>query len=120
MTARFEMLPGDTLIADAAGMAAAGGGVHLVGDGRELIGIVDDEGLRDAVSAGRGGESIRALAVSPAVHAHPDHPIDVLVERLAHSDGVLPVVSRADARIVVGVVTVERIMRALRGASSPG
>jgi hypothetical protein len=28
-------------------------------------------------------------------------------------------VSRADAKVVVGIVTVERIMRALRGASTP-
>ncbi len=119
MTLQFEMLPGDTPIADAAVMAPAGDGVHLVGEGRELIGIVDSETLQAAIAAGRGAESIRTLAEAPTVHAHPDHPIDVLVERLAHSHGVLPVVSRADAKTVVGIVTVERIMHALRGAGAP-
>jgi CIC family chloride channel protein len=119
MTADFEMLPGDTAIVDAAAMEGAGDSVHLVGDGREFLGIVDFEELRGAISAGRGAESIRSLAVSTPVHAHPDHPIDILVERLAHSNGVLPIVSRADAKVVVGIVTVERIMRALRGASTP-
>lgn len=117
MTARFEMLRPDTPIVDAATMSEANSSVFLVGDERELIGIVDPDHLRDAIAAGRGAESIRALAVAPAVHAHPDHPIDVLVERLAHSNGVLPVVSRANAKEVVGIVTVERIMHALRGAS---
>lgn len=119
MTGEFEMLPEDTPIADAAARAAAGERVHLVGERHALVGTVSAERLRDALSAGRGAESVGAVAEPTAVHAHPDHPIDVLVERLAHSNGVLPIVSRADAKMVLGIVTVERIMRALRGASAP-
>ena len=118
MTGEFEMLPEDTPIADAAARLAAGESVHLVGERQALVGTVSAERLRDAMSAGRGEESVGAVAEPTAVHAHPDHPIDVLVERLAHSNGVLPIVSRADAKVVLGIVTVERIMRALRGASA--
>ncbi len=46
-------------------------------------------------------------------HAHPDHPIDVVFERLADSDGLLPIVSREDTRRVEGVVTSEDVTRAL-------
>jgi CBS domain-containing protein len=39
------------------------------------------------------------------VHAHPDHPIDVVLERLWQSGGLLPVVSRSEVRRVQGVIT---------------
>jgi len=45
------------------------------------------------------------------VHAHPDHPIDAVLGRLAQSGGVLPVVSRADARRIEGVVTVDGLLK---------
>ena len=39
------------------------------------------------------------------VHAHPDHPLDVVLDRLLESGGVLPVVSRTAAMRVEGVIT---------------
>jgi chloride channel protein, CIC family len=50
------------------------------------------------------------------VHVHPDHPLDVVLERFAESGGVLPVVSRADVNTVVGIIRLEDII----GRQDPG
>ena len=42
------------------------------------------------------------LGSGEIVHVHPDHSIEVVVERFGHADGLLPVVSRADVRRVLG------------------
>ena len=115
MNTEFELLPASLSIADATGRESSENGVHLVGDEGALVGIVTKQQLHEAMSAGHGDQALRQWAVAPAAHAHPDHPIAVLVERLAHSSGLLPIVSRADAQVVLGVVTVERIMHGLRG-----
>jgi len=46
----------------------------------------------------------------PAVHVHPDHALDVVLDRLAQSDGRLPVVSRTDARRQLGVITLHSLV----------
>jgi CIC family chloride channel protein len=56
-------------------------------------------------------------AIPPAVHVHPDHSIDVVLERLSEAGGTLPVVSRANARHVEGVITLESIGASLRAPS---
>lgn len=45
-----------------------------------------------------------------------DHPIDVVLERFAQSAGLLPVVDRARARRVEGVITLESIMKLVEPA----
>jgi chloride channel protein, CIC family len=69
------------------------------------------------VEGGRREESFRVLPTEPFVHAHPDHPIDVVLERLAQTDGVLPIVSRRQARELEGVVTMEGITLAMKRAA---
>jgi chloride channel protein, CIC family len=49
----------------------------------------------------------------PPVHVHPDHPIDLVIERLGAAGGVLPVVSRADACRIEGVVTTDALVTAM-------
>lgn len=46
-----------------------------------------------------------AMARNSAVHVHPDHPLDVVLERLAGAHGPLPVVDRRDTRRVVGIIS---------------
>jgi chloride channel protein, CIC family len=79
--------------------------VFLVGSRDRLEGSVTRQQLEQWFAAGQRGD-----AVSSFVHAHPDHPLDVVLERLAQSGGVLPVVSRAEARRVEGVITPETIL----------
>jgi hypothetical protein len=53
-----------------------------------------------------------ASIVDPSfVHAHGDHPIDVVLERFAQSGGILPVVSRTDAHRVEGVITIDSMLK---------
>ena len=47
-----------------------------------------------------------------SIHVHPDHPLDIVVDRLSQSEGVLPVVSRTDAHRVEGIVTPDSILLA--------
>lgn len=47
----------------------------------------------------------------PGVHAHPDHPLDLVLERLAQIDGALPIVSREQVGRLEGVITLEDVTR---------
>jgi CIC family chloride channel protein len=72
-------------------------------------------------AAGRAGRTARdvmslepaTVDAPPAVHVHPDHPLDVVIDRLSHTSGVLTVVSRSDARQVEGTITADTILRML-------
>jgi CIC family chloride channel protein len=91
-----------------------GGGPYLIGTPEQLIGILTRDRLMSAVDDGRSSELVGSLVETSVVHAHPDHPSDVVLERLAQSGGLLPIVSREQARSTVGVVTLDHIMRFVR------
>jgi len=93
-----------------------GPGVCLVGDAEHVHAAISREQLMAAVAAGQQDDPVRVLATSAFVHAHPDHPIDVVLERLGQTDGVLPIVSRRQVRKLEGVVTMEGITLAMRRA----
>ena len=121
MSADLRFVPGDMRIAEAAEiLAAAGDQARLVGEAHELRGVVGAGQLREAVEAGRGEDHVESLLSGRVAHAHPDHPLSVVVERLAHSEGIIPIVSRTRATTVLGVITVEGIMRGLRGRGRDG
>jgi hypothetical protein len=71
---------------------------------------VDFEDLDAARARGDGERSLWTVVDHDFVHAHPDQPIDVVVDRLAQSEGILPVVSRADAHQLEGVVTLDGLL----------
>jgi CBS domain-containing protein len=85
----------------------------LVGEGRHVAGAVSRERLEEAVAAGRGDELLEALLDGTLLHVHPDHPIDVVLERFEQTAGVLPVVSRSKAHQLEGVITLDSIMNAV-------
>ena len=60
--------------------------------------------------AGAMTRSIRC-SMARSVHAHPDHPLDVVLDRFAQSGGVLPIVSRANAHQVEGAIALDDITR---------
>ena len=66
------------------------------------------------MESGRPSEPIATLLGAEMVHAHLDHPSETVLERLAQSAGVLPIVSRDDAQRVLGVVTFPQIMLFMR------
>jgi CIC family chloride channel protein len=85
----------------------------LVGTGDHLLGAVSASRLAEAIAQGRGADSMSALVEGPLAHAHPDHTLAVVLERLAQSEGVLPIVSRRDVRRLEGAVTLEDVSRFL-------
>jgi CIC family chloride channel protein len=98
---------------------AEGAVAYLVGSADRPIGLVTIDSLTRAVESGRRLEAVGALAEEIAVHVHPDHPSDVVLERLAQSAGVLPVVGRTDSQQVQGVVTLAQIVEFMRRRGLP-
>jgi CIC family chloride channel protein len=94
--------------------------VFLVGTPQRLLGTVRARQLTAAMESGRPSDSIETLLDTEMVHAHPDHPSETVLERLAQSEGVLPIVSRDDAQRVMGVVTFPHIMQFMRTRAAAG
>lgn len=98
-------------------------------DQRGLLGMLSWRELSEA--AAKGGEEQRVDEVlgrqrppgdggsEPAHHLHPDHGLGIALGRMGASGRtVLPVVSRADTRELLGVVTVVDLLEAF-GLSNP-
>jgi CIC family chloride channel protein len=86
---------------------------RLVGTSTELIGLLRPVRLTEAMEAGRSQERIDDLVDTVFNHAHPDHGVDIVLERLAGSEGLLPILSRDNIRRIEGVVTLDDVTRAL-------
>jgi chloride channel protein, CIC family len=104
-------------------LRASGRRAHLVGSKERLVGVVTLDRLAAAMDGGLSSEPVGSLVDEPMVHAHPDHPLDVVLARFADSPGLLPIVSRGDTERLEGVVTLEdavRMMGHARTKSLPG
>ncbi|HSC25641.1 MAG TPA: chloride channel protein [Vicinamibacterales bacterium] len=120
MNVEAPFLAADTLVHEARGAAQVNRrAAYLVGTPERLLGLVTPERLEEALEAGRGGEAVATLAEETFAHVHPDHAIDIVLERLADSTGLLPVVSRAAGR-VDGVITFDDIARFTRRRQASG
>jgi len=121
MNADAPFLAAETLI-DAACRAIGLDERHayLVGTPENVLGTVTLEQLKSALDSGRGRDSVATVADKTFAHVHPDHPLDVVMERLAESHGLLPVVSRAESGRVEGVITFDDITRFAKGPRSRG
>jgi CIC family chloride channel protein len=107
-----------TLLAPQTSVAAAwqrsqeeGLSAYLVGTPERYDGTVTTARLAEAVAQGRGDDAVNSLLDGDSVHAHPDHPLDVVLDRFAQSGGVLPIVSRANAHQVEGAIALDDITR---------
>jgi chloride channel protein, CIC family len=91
-------------------------------DERGLAGMIRSSDIAAAIKEGRGGATVRDLLdeVDPDAsdddavpHVHSDHPLGLALTRMgATRHTVLPVVSRANVRTLLGVVTLPDILRA--------
>ena len=86
----------------------------LVGSRDALLGTITAARISEAMQEEKGHAAVSTLLDSALLHVHPDHPLDVVLERLAEGGGVLPVVSRERVTEVVGVVTLARIREVMR------
>lgn len=83
----------------------------LVGTRDGLTGLVSRERLSSEVAAGRADQPVSGLVSEDWAHVHPDHAIDVVLDRFGRNPGALPVLSRTDAETVEGVITTDTLMR---------
>jgi hypothetical protein len=81
----------------------------LVGGPERATGLARRDELEALIAAGRGAEAVVAQPIESCPHVHADHSIDVVIERLRHSCGVVPVLARADVNRVEGVITRDTI-----------
>ena len=91
-----------------------GASAFLIGTPERLVGMVSAQQLAAAVESGRLSDAVGSLLDDEIVHAHPDHPSETVLERLAHTGGILPIVSRDDTQRILGVVTFPHIMQFMR------
>ena len=112
MSAELTCLAGDVSVQHAWDASRGGGQpAFLVGTPEHLLGVVSAERLASALESGGRAEPLSTLVEVRVIHGHPDHPSDVVLERLAQSGGVLPIVSRENAHRLLGVVTLPDVMR---------
>jgi CIC family chloride channel protein len=88
-----------------------------VTDEKGLAGMVSQRALESAAASPDGkkvvGELLDHADGSMGPHLHTDHPLAVALERMGESGhNVLQVVSRANARILLGVVTLKDVLKA--------
>jgi CIC family chloride channel protein len=91
----------------------------------KLTGVITRSALEKLAAAehleteGEGGEKFDPATVTlgPLVmredweHVHPDNALEVALERLRESPGLLPVVSRLNTHKLEGVITLENVMK---------
>jgi CBS domain-containing protein len=81
-----------------------------VGTRDHLLGVVTRDQVDDWAQTDKAGGSIGSVVDREFVHVHPDQPLDVVLDRLSETAGMLPVVSRADAHRVEGIITPESLV----------
>jgi chloride channel protein, CIC family len=112
MQTDVSLIPPDASVEQAWKMTVENGApAYLVGTRDRFVGTISHQQLEDSRRSGRAAEPVTSIADQSLVHAHPDHPIEVVLERFAQSGGILPVVSRADAHRVEGVITIDSMLK---------
>jgi chloride channel protein, CIC family len=115
MSRDFLILPPGTSAGDAMDkLRQAGLDALLVGDDGMYSGLVTRDRIEQAVQSGATDARVGSLLVTDYAHAHADHPLEVVLERLSKNPGLLPVVSRKQVHEVLGIVTPQSVMQFLQ------
>ncbi len=95
-----------------------------VADDRGFLGMVRTRDVASAVAEGKEGKLLSEIIEEHAegdgtVHVHTDHPLAQAISRMGESNhNVLPVVSRANGRVLLGIVTLKDVLKAYGVSSS--
>jgi CIC family chloride channel protein len=115
MGSDVSLIPPETPVQDVWDASRSEGvSAFLIGTSGRLAGMLSAQQLAAAVESGHLSDPVRSLLDPDIVHAHPDHPSETVLERLAQTGGILPIVSRDDTQQVLGVVTFPHIMQFMR------
>jgi CBS domain-containing protein len=110
-----SVLPPDLTIADAWQWAQAHEhSIYLVGTSEQLVGAVTWSDLDRLRTTDQAAAAIVTITQRSFVHAHPDHSMDIVLDRFEESGGMLPVVNRSDAHRLEGVITSDSLTRRWR------
>ncbi len=89
----------------------------LVGNREKLHGLVTSNDVEQAIQSGKDADPVTSILVHDWKHVHPDHPIELALQRLKKNPGLLPVLSRSQVQRVEGVITQETLTEFLQRAS---
>jgi CIC family chloride channel protein len=108
------MVAANSTVENAWNLLQANGSKSFVLGTREMpIGILGSADLEQALRHGKSSDLVASLNVDGKwVYVYPDHPLDLALERLLQTTGLLPVLSRQGHRLE-GVITRETVMRFL-------
>ena len=115
MNRDFTMLPVD-LSVEQAHQLIAGSDLQAFLVGRDSLhsGLVTRDSIEQAMKSGKAGTPIAELLVRNFAHTHPDHRLELVLERLGKNPGLLPVVSRSHVRQVLGIITPQTVVQFLQ------
>lgn len=114
MTRDVVTLPDDITVSEAIDIVGKleFTGYPVLREGR-MAGLITTGDLRRLEAAGRDGELIAEVMTRKVVHAHPEQTLDTVVLKLAQRElSQLPVVSRMDDTVLLGIITLRDIARA--------
>ena len=74
----------------------------VVGSNGSSAGLVTRDQIEEAVRLGMGTASLESILIKDCPQVYPDQPLELVIERLGKSQGLLPVVSRGDLHRVQG------------------
>ncbi len=112
MTRDFVMIPPDRSLAYASNVAAKDNSpCFLVGNDGFIAGLITRDEIQRELQSGNSDAKVRDFVTSTYRHVHPDHSLETVLNRLGQNPGLLPVVSRSDARHVIGAITAETLIQ---------
>jgi len=115
MTRDFSLVPPHSSIQQASVIAAQTDAQSvLVGSNGLYSGLVTRDKIESALHSGAAEAPITTIATDNCAHAHPDQPLELLLDRLAKNPGLLPVVSRSQVNRVEGVITPQTLVQFVR------
>lgn len=115
MSSRPTLVPEESSIEDATRIAIEQGeSALLVGSGDRLIGIATSDSLEKALASGGPEAPVTSALVPEWAYVHADHSLELVIERLRQSCGLLPVLDRRDLRRVEGVISEVSIVQIVR------
>jgi CIC family chloride channel protein len=106
MTSDVSLIASATPIEEAYKLFAQTGVRCLpVGNDGQILGLVTINRVNKVISSGAAGKTVASIMEKDFPHAHPDHPLELAIERLRRSPGLLPVVDRRGTSHLEGVIT---------------
>ena len=96
--------PNASIASAADAISKSNGKALLVGDDGTVSGLITRD-LIEKEKTIKADAPVHDFAISEFEHVHPDHSLEVVIDRLGKSPGLLPVVSRSNAQQILGVIT---------------